>query len=48
VAPGEVVSISLGVARQVPADAQGANRLVERADQNLYEAKRHGRNRVHA
>jgi len=48
VAPGAVVSISLGVASQVPRDAQGANRLVERADQNLYEAKRHGRNRVHA
>ena len=43
--PTGVVTVSLGVATVLPA-AQSAAALVEAADQMLYVAKRHGRNRV--
>jgi diguanylate cyclase (GGDEF)-like protein len=38
------ITLSLGIA-SVPADAQGKEALIERADQALYHAKHHGRNR---
>jgi diguanylate cyclase (GGDEF)-like protein len=41
-----IVTVSLGGASVVPSDVHGIRRLVEMADQNLYDAKRGGRNRV--
>ena len=40
------VTVSIGVATEVPDGGQGHSRLVERADRSLYAAKRQGRNRV--
>jgi GGDEF domain-containing protein len=40
------VTISLGVAASVPADADGAQELIDAADEALYAAKRRGRNAV--
>ncbi len=42
-----VVTISEGVASAVPIMESSANRLVELADQALYQAKQHGRNRIY-
>lgn len=39
-------SVSIGVAGMVPLGADGALRLLARADAALYEAKRQGRNRI--
>ncbi|HET6433054.1 diguanylate cyclase [Dyella sp.] len=44
-APGLTVSISLGVAEAEPTDAD-LEQLIARADEALYRAKDHGRNRV--
>ena len=41
-----IVTISLGVSHAMPSDPQGAQRLLEAADRNLYAAKRGGRNLV--
>lgn len=41
-----IVSLSLGVAVTVPSRASRPSQLVEEADARLYEAKRHGRDRV--
>ena len=43
---GAVVTVSLGVATAWPTSPNGARGLIEAADQNLYAAKREGRNRV--
>ncbi len=43
---GGVVTISLGVAAMVPADALSSEELVRRADAALYAAKATGKNRV--
>ncbi len=43
--PGLRVTVSVGVAT-LSSDVAGANDLVNRADQALYQAKRNGRNRV--
>ena len=40
------VTVSIGVAVQVPRSASGAEDLLQAADQMLYEAKRRGRNQV--
>lgn len=42
----DVVTVSVGVATQVPDGRQGPESLVSRADQALYAAKRAGRNRI--
>ncbi|HYJ78772.1 MAG TPA: diguanylate cyclase [Longimicrobiaceae bacterium] len=42
----DVVTVSLGVATQVPDLGSGPAQLLERADRALYAAKRAGRNRV--
>jgi len=44
--PGSPVTISIGVAAQVPRADDSAEALLRAADQVLYEAKRRGRNRV--
>jgi len=44
---GDHVTISLGVATAIPERRSSAELLVAAADQAVYEAKRHGRNRVH-
>ena len=41
-----VVTISLGVATMLPSHEHPPTALVERADEQLYRAKEHGRNRV--
>lgn len=43
---GEPVTVSIGVAAEVPRNASGFERLVQRADRALYQAKETGRNRV--
>ncbi len=43
-----MVTVSIGVASQVPQDAGDAEALLRIADEMLYEAKRRGRNRVAA
>lgn len=40
------LSISIGVVSEVPEAGDSVDRIIERADQALYEAKRLGRNRV--
>ncbi len=45
-AVGGELSISVGVAAVIPSGTQGAEVLVREADQQLYEAKRGGRNRL--
>ena len=40
------VTVSVGVASQVPLDARNPESLLQQADQALYRAKREGRNRV--
>jgi diguanylate cyclase (GGDEF)-like protein len=45
-APTGFVTVSLGVASLVPAAEHPAEDLVRWADEALYEAKRHGRNRI--
>ena len=44
---GGCVTIGLGVATAIPERRSSAELLVAAADQAVYEAKRHGRNRVH-
>ncbi|MBS1228488.1 MAG: diguanylate cyclase protein [Proteobacteria bacterium] len=44
--PAAIVTVSIGVAVQIPSPQQPADDLVQRADQALYQAKRNGRNRV--
>jgi diguanylate cyclase (GGDEF)-like protein len=41
-----IVTVSVGVATVTPTEATTAEDLIARADAALYEAKRHGRNRV--
>jgi diguanylate cyclase (GGDEF)-like protein len=43
---GVTVSVSIGVALQLPHEPQDAARLLARADQAMYEAKRKGKGRV--
>lgn len=43
----DVITISLGLATQVPTSAEGAEQLLASADQNLYNAKTLGRNRAY-
>jgi diguanylate cyclase (GGDEF)-like protein/PAS domain S-box-containing protein len=43
---GRTLTISLGVATQVPEEGGSARDLVERVDRRLYEAKQQGRNRI--
>jgi diguanylate cyclase (GGDEF)-like protein len=40
------VTVSIGVSAEVPSNASGFERLVQRADRALYRAKEMGRNRV--
>src|SRR5262249_44143070 len=47
-APTNVLTISAGAATFMPQSDTDPSRIVELADQALYEAKQHGRNRVHA
>ncbi|SFI08995.1 diguanylate cyclase (GGDEF) domain-containing protein [Tindallia magadiensis] len=42
----EVVTISVGVSTMIPSDKVEAEKLVEKADNALYEAKKTGRNQV--
>ena len=44
--PAGHITISIGVASQVPGDAEGALTLVTQADRALFDAKRGGRDRV--
>ena len=46
--PATIVTVSIGVAVQIPSRQQPADDLLRRADQALYQAKRAGRNRVSA
>jgi diguanylate cyclase (GGDEF)-like protein len=43
---GVTVGVSIGVALQLPHEPQDATRLLARADQAMYEAKRKGKGRV--
>jgi diguanylate cyclase (GGDEF)-like protein/PAS domain S-box-containing protein len=43
---GSTLTISLGVATQVPHEGGSARELIERVDRRLYEAKQQGRNRI--
>lgn len=45
--PAGLLSISAGVAAIVPGEGTTVEQLIKTADAELYEAKRHGRNRVH-
>jgi diguanylate cyclase (GGDEF)-like protein/PAS domain S-box-containing protein len=43
---GRTLTISLGVATQVPTEGGSARDLIDRVDKRLYEAKQQGRNRI--
>ena len=43
---GSTLTISLGVATQLPHEGGSARELIERVDKRLYEAKQQGRNRI--
>jgi diguanylate cyclase (GGDEF)-like protein len=45
-APNQTVTVSIGVATTQNVNQESTDRLIERADSALYEAKRAGRNRV--
>jgi diguanylate cyclase (GGDEF)-like protein len=44
--PTGYLTVSLGVATAIPGGEPGAPELFKRADENLYEAKKRGRNQV--
>jgi diguanylate cyclase (GGDEF)-like protein len=46
--PSATITISIGVATEVPTAGRSAEGLIRRADANLYVAKNEGRNLVHA